>query len=218
MLLGMHLASINIGKPRQVGTKGGTSGIYKEPVGGSVHIGPLGLDSDAVVDTKHHGGVDQAVYIYGTPDYDWWSRELGHPLAPGTFGENLTITDLISAEFNIGDRLQVGSALLEVTSPRIPCSTLAWRMGDQQFIQRFTAAERFGLYCRVLAPAPVQSGDPVHAQRYAGPTISALEMFRLFYSKDFSEEFLRRAIASPAHHRAKEEYAAALADLESARP
>ncbi len=113
----------------------------------------MGLEGDSIVDKKNHGGRDQAVYIYGGADYAWWSRarpDLDHGYQPGTFGENLTISDLESAEYAVGDRLQIGEVVLEVTAPRIPCVTLAARMGDPQFIKAFMAAERPGLYCRVI--------------------------------------------------------------------
>src|SRR4051794_39575210 len=139
----MHLLSVNVGKPQPIKAKSGMTGIYKQPQTEPVQITRLGLHGDAIVDTANHGGVDQAVYVFGRPDYRWWSEELGRELAPGTFGENLTFTELASADYNVGDRFYVGAVLLEVTSPRIPCVTLATRMGDPKFVKRFAQAERF---------------------------------------------------------------------------
>ena len=99
----------------------------------------MGLESDTICDTENHGGVDQAVYVYGVPDYDWWAEALAKPLQPGTFGENLTVSDLESAGLQVGDRLEVGTVVLEVTSPRVPCVTLAARMEDPTFVKRFRA-------------------------------------------------------------------------------
>ena len=123
----MELISVNIGRaePIKKAKKSGVTGIFKRPLQAGGHIGPEGLDGDVIVDTESHGGPDQAVYVYGTNDYAWWSAALGRDLEPGTFGENLTIGGLESAQFNIGDRLQLGDVILEVTAPRIPCSTLA---------------------------------------------------------------------------------------------
>ena len=197
----MHVVSVNVGQPQPINAKSGRSGIYKQPQSDPVRIDQLGLDHDAIVDVENHGGVDQAVYLFGTPDLDWWSQEVGRPLDYGsTFGENLTITDLISAEYNVGDRFRVGAdVFLEVTSPRIPCVTLATRMGDPKFVVRFARAERFGLYCRVIEPGVVQAGDPVIFEPYQGETISALEIFRLFYHpKHFTEDILRRALQPKA--------------------
>ena len=103
----MHILSINIGSVRTIhnAKAPGQTGIYKLPVAGPVQVTADGLADDAIVDTRNHGGPDQAVYVYGGADYAWWSAELGRELAPGTFGENLTISDLESAPLAIGDRL-----------------------------------------------------------------------------------------------------------------
>lgn len=209
----MHLLSVNVGKPTPIKAKSGMTGIYKQPQSQPVEITRLGLRGDAIIDTDNHGGVDQAVYLFGRPDYKWWSAELGYELEPGTFGENLTISELASADYNIGDRFYVGAVLLEVTSPRIPCVTLATRMGDPKFVKRFARAERFGLYCRVIVPGMVQVGDPVAFAPYIGDTISALEMFRRFYTQEYDETLLRQALAAPLHAVTRKEYAERLAAL-----
>ena len=194
----MQLISINIGRaqPIQRAKSSGTTGIYKLPVG-AAQITAEGLSDDAICDRENHGGVDQAVYVYGTPDYAWWSAELGRVLAPGTFGENLTIADLESARLNVGDRLRIGDVVLEVTAPRIPCATLAARMGDPAFVKRFRHAERPGLYCRVIRAGAVRVGQPVALEQYTGATIAAIEMFRSFYAGELDEATLRRHLAAP---------------------
>ncbi len=195
----MQLISVNIGQAQPIHNAKaiGKTGIYKLPVSEPVQITANGLADDAICDVENHGGVDQAVYLFGSPDYAWWSALLGHELAPGTFGENLTISELESARCSIGDRLQVGAVLLEVSAPRIPCVTLAARMGDPTFVKRFRHAERPGLYCRVLRSGSLQVGDPVTYTPYMGETITALEMFRNFYAPDNSEATLRRHLAAP---------------------
>ncbi len=159
----MKLTSINIGKEQTQQRKDfiETTGIYKMPVNEPVKIKSLGIDGDAICDVKSHGGVDQALYIYGGADYTWWSQELGKELAPGTFGENLTISELESAQFNVGDYLHIGSVTLQVTAPRIPCDTFATRMGDPQWVKKFRAAERPGLYCRIIKEGVIQAGNSV---------------------------------------------------------
>ena len=108
----MQLISVNIGQERtqQNGPRLETTGIYKLPTQVSAQVRSLGLKGDFVCDTKNHGGPDQAVYVYGMADYAWWSQELGREIVPGTFGENLTVSGLESAQFYIGDRLQIGPA------------------------------------------------------------------------------------------------------------
>jgi MOSC domain-containing protein YiiM len=214
----MHLVSVNVGTPQPIRAKSGRTGIFKKPQNAPVRITPLGLEGDSIVDTENHGGYDQAVYIFGTPDYDWWSRELGFALEPGTFGENLTITDIVSADYHAGDRFQAGAALLEVTSPRVPCTTLAARMRDPRFVKRFARAERFGLYCRVITPGVVQAGDPVVFTPYAGDTVSVLEMFRRFYTQEYPEGWLRSALASPMHNGDRARFTALLEKLAAEKP
>ena len=201
----MHLISVNVGQERsiQIGKQADMTGIYKVPAPGAVAITADGVAGDAVVDTENHGGPDQAVYVYGAADYARWSAELGVALEPGTFGDNLTVSDLESAAFNIGDLLHVGVVTLQVTAPRIPCATLAPRMYDPAFVKRFRAADRAGLYCRVLETGSVRAGDPVTIERYAGATISVLEMFRDYYDNALSEATLRRHLAAPLAARAR---------------
>jgi MOSC domain-containing protein YiiM len=211
----MQLVSVNVGLTRAIlnAKPSGKTGIYKQPVSGPVQITSAGLGGDAICDTEHHGGADQAVYVYGTPDYAWWSKILEHELSPGTFGENLTITELESAAACIGDRWHIGSVILEVTAPRVPCVTLAARMGDPTFVKRFREAERPGLYCRVIQEGHVQVGDPVTWERYPGETISAIELFRDFYAPRLDAAMLRRHLAAPIAVRDRIEKEAQLAKL-----
>ena len=201
----MYLISVNVGQERsiQIGKQAEQTGIYKVPASGPVAITTLGVAGDAVMDVDNHGGPDQAVYVYGAADYAWWSAELGVELEPGTFGENLTISNLESAALTIGDLLHIGAVTLQVTAPRIPCATLAARMGDPAFVKRFRAAERPGLYCRVLAAGRVQAGDPVTIERCTGATIAVLEMFLGFYDNALSAAALRRHLAAPLAARAR---------------
>jgi MOSC domain-containing protein YiiM len=201
----MKLLSINIGQRRtqQNGLKLEITGSYKTSVGESAQINTLGIQQDFIASKKHHGGPDQAIYIYGQTDYDWWSAEIGRDLAAGTFGDNLTISELESATFNIGDRLHIGSVILEVSAPRIPCKTFARRMEDPYFVKKFRHAERPGLYCRVIQEGSVQTGDDVRIEKYQNETISILEMYRGFYKRRKSEETLRRHLNAPIAIRAR---------------
>jgi len=203
----MQLIGVNLGKERslQNGNNMEITGIFKEPVNKAVRINTLGLEDDVIMDKKNHGGPDQAVYVYGGADYIWWEQQLGRDLAPGTFGDNLTISDLVSADYSIGDRLRVGAVTLEVTAPRIPCSTFAARMGDPQFVKKFRAAERPGLYCRVIQEGVVQAGDPISVEKYAGETITVIEMFRDYYDKTLDEAALRRHLRAPIDIRARKD-------------
>jgi MOSC domain-containing protein YiiM len=203
----MKLTSVNIGQKQIIehDHRHERTGIFKTPINGPVRIGALGLKGDFIASKKHHGGPDQAVYIYGTADYEWWSRELGREIAPGTFGENLTVSELESARFFIRDRLTIGTVVLEVTAPRIPCDLFARRMDDPQFVQRFREAERPGLYCRVLHEGTVEVGDEVAVEPIRGEAVTLLEIFRNFYEKDADEATLRRLLGAPVAVRARED-------------
>ena len=202
----MHVSSINIGSVRTIGNANvsGQTGIYKEPVAGPVQVTATGLPGDAIISKRHHGGPDQAVYVYGSTDYAWWSAELGRELAPGTFGENLTISDLKTAGLAIGDRLHIGDVVLEVTAPRIPCETFAARMGDPIFVARFRVAERPGAYCRVIREGTIQAGDVVTLEPYAGDVVRIAEVFSDYYESDHPLADIYRFLAVPLAERARE--------------
>jgi MOSC domain-containing protein YiiM len=212
----MELLSVNVGEEQPIrgGKPSGKTGIYKMPVTRPVQITTLGLRGDAIVDTVNHGGPDQAVYVFTRPDYDWWSAHIGRTLEPGTFGENLTLSSLESAALNIGERLQVGGVLLEVTSPRVPCVTIAARMQDPQFVRKFKEAERPGVYCRVLKTGSVQAGDLVDLIPYSGTKVSILETFRAFFKKSFTVEELQRFLSVPLHYRHREYCEGLLREME----
>ena len=201
----MRLISVNLGREQilQRRDRLERTGIFKSPTAEAVRVTKLGLEGDVIVSKKHHGGADQAVYVYGEVDYAWWSRELRMEIAPGTFGENLTVGELESARFNIGDYLRMGEVTLQVTAPRIPCGTFASRMNDAQWVKRFRQAERPGLYCRVLQEGFVRAGDAVSIEAYTGETISVLEMFRDYYDRNKSEETIRRHLRAPIAIRAR---------------
>ena len=195
----MKLSSINIGQEQTLTRPGKTeqTGIFKQPVNVPVEISKAGLPGDFIGDQKHHGGPDQAIYVYGGLDYEWWAGELGHALAPGTFGENLTIEGLACADFAVGDVLQIGDVVLQVTSPRIPCGTLAGRMGDPQFVKRFRFSGRPGFYCRVLREGQLQPGMDVSVTLYNGDRIFVSEMMREHYEPSQDEAVARRYLDAP---------------------
>ncbi len=201
----MHLISVNLGQERILQRKDHVerTGIFKFPTDKPVQVTKLGLEGDVIISKKHHGGPDQAIYLYGAADYQWWSRELGKEIFPGTFGENLTVSELESAQFNVGDMLHIGNVILQVTAPRIPCGTFAARMDDPQWVKRFRHAERPGLYCRVIKEGFVTAGDTVLVEKYSDETISILEMFRDYYDKNKSEETLQRHLNAPIAIRAR---------------
>jgi MOSC domain-containing protein YiiM len=156
--------SVNAARATQLAVRRGRpvmSGIAKAPVAGPVAVGPLGLEGDEQADLRVHGGPDKAVYAYAVEDIRWWEAELGRPLPPGMFGENLTVEGVDVTGAVIGERWLVGSAELEVCQPRLPCFKLGLRFGDPLMVKRFAAALRPGAYLRVIAPGDLEAGDEI---------------------------------------------------------
>jgi MOSC domain-containing protein YiiM len=215
----MRLSSVNLASEAiklRSGARTIRSGIGKRPTAGAVEVGTLGLAGDLIASKQHHGGPDQAVYVYGEGDYAWWEEQLGRRLEPATFGENLTVSELETGGALVGDRLHVGAAVvLEVTSGRIPCNTLRARMGIRGFTRMFHEAGRPGLYCRVLAAGSVQAGDDVRYEQTAGPTIGVLEFIDLFYEKAPTLAQIERALAAPICERGRRGQERQLAALRS---
>jgi MOSC domain-containing protein YiiM len=201
----MRVVSVNVGRPRRELLSGREleTAIVRNPVAGSVTVGPLGLEGDEVADKENHGGPDQALYLYTAEDYAWWSGELGRDLEPGTFGENLTVAGFESASLAIGDRLRIGEVELEVTSPRIPCATFAARMGDPQWVKRFAGADRPGAYLRVLSGGAITAGDALTLEPAADRSVPLLELVRLFYDHSAPAADLQRALCAPIAVRAR---------------
>jgi MOSC domain-containing protein YiiM len=157
------LVSVNVGRPHPYAWRGRTisSGIWKHPVSGPVAVRGTNLVGDEQADLRAHGGPDKAIYAYSTEDYAWWSTQLGRALEPASFGENLTTAGLDLTSSLIGDRWQVGTALLEVAQPRTPCYKLGIRMDDDTFPDRFLEEGRTGAYLRIIHEGELAAGDPI---------------------------------------------------------
>ncbi|MGH8925290.1 MAG: MOSC domain-containing protein [Acidimicrobiia bacterium] len=186
------LLSVNVGRPRTIEWRGRqvTTAIWMEPLEGSVRIEGENLVGDEQADRRVHGGADKAVYAYAAEDYDWWSTSTG-PLTPGTFGENLTTTGIDLSACQIGDRWYVGSAVLEVAQPRSPCFKLGIRIDDETFPERFAAAQRPGVYLRIIVPGAVTQGDAILVSPTEPPAVTIGSLV----DDDVSEHVLRAAAA-----------------------
>ena len=198
--------SVAESRPLEAAGKPAGTGIFKEPVAGRVWAGVSGLTGDHVMDSKHHGGPDQALYLYSAEDYDWWAESLGEAPAPGTFGENLTLSSFGTDTPRVGDRYRIGKALFEVTAPRIPCNTFAVKMHDPQWLKKFRAGRRPGLYVRVLETGEVGAGDPVEYLPGDPSHITVVDLFDLWFMKTPDPALVRRALASPIATRARRDY------------
>lgn len=184
-----QVVSVNVGMPREVAWAGiGRTSIDKQPVNGVVAVGRTGLDGDQVSDVKYHGGIDQAVYAFAREDLDWWERELGRPIRNGQFAENLTTRGLDVNESEVGERWQVGSALLEISMVRIPCNDFKnWQRvngyEDRAWVKRFAAVGRPGPYLRVIHEGAVRAGDDLDVVHQPGHGVTVSTMFRAMTSE-----------------------------------
>ena len=183
----MKVTSVNVGLPRTVQWKGKavSTGIFKTPVSGRIHLRTLNLDGDRQADLSVHGGPDKAVYVYPIEHYVYWHRELPDMTLPwGIFGENLIAEGLPQEDtLKIGDRFRIGSAEVAVTQPRIPCFKLGLRFGRDDIVKRFLASGRTGFYVRVVAEGEVAAGDPIVVVNWAADSITVSEVTRL-YARD----------------------------------
>lgn len=174
------------------------TGINKVPVTGPVIVDAYGIVGDAICNGDHHGGEEQAIYIEGSETLDWWAEELGHPLEPGTFGENLVISGIDNRRIAVGDRFIAGDVILEVTSTRIPCATFAAKMGDPKFPRRYMKAGRAGAYARVLAGGMLEAGQAVEYRPFAGDRITMPDLM-VTYGRKLHGAERDRYLATPLH-------------------
>jgi MOSC domain-containing protein YiiM len=174
--------SVNVSSVRTVDIDGTpvATGILKMPVTGRVPLRGVNLAGDDQGDRNAHGGPDRAVYAYAAEDYVWWGERLGRVLAPGTFGENLTLTGIDVSGAKIGERWRIGSTLLQVTSPRVPCFKLAHVMNDKGFVRTFAQALRPGAYLRVVEEGDIAAGDAATVAARPSHDLSIVEMTRLY--------------------------------------
>ncbi|EKF60646.1 MOSC domain-containing protein [Agrobacterium albertimagni AOL15] len=199
----MKILAVCLGRPETLPGKKYKTGINKLAIQGPIMVDAEGLVGDAILNRKHHGGVDRAVYIEGSIDLDWWQAELGCDLPYGTFGENLVIEGLESVMLAAGDRLAIGEVLLEVTSARIPCATFAAKMGEPTFVKRYTRAGRPGAYARVLQGGMVEAGQSVEFTPWSGDRVTMREMMASF-GRRLSETDRARYMAAPVHYKVKD--------------
>jgi MOSC domain-containing protein YiiM len=155
--------SVNVGRPRPVATGRRTvsTAIWKTPVEGRVAARGVNLAGDDQADRSVHGGPDKAVYAYASEEIQLWESELHRDLGPAPFGENLTTAGLDVSGALVGERWRIGTALLEVVQPRLPCFKLGLRIGDPGFLKRFVRASRPGAYLRIVEAGELGAGDAI---------------------------------------------------------
>lgn len=178
-----EVVSVNIGAPRDVEHNGRTvrTGIFKTPTSEPQRVEGVHIGDDVQADTAAHGGYDKAIYAYAEEDYEWWAAELGRDLEPAFFGENLTTRGIDVSGANVGDRWMVGSTVLEVSEPRVPCFKLGIRTGISRFQQAFAKADRPGTYLRIIEPGELVVGDRITVQPTVDSTITVAEVAVIYH-------------------------------------
>jgi MOSC domain-containing protein YiiM len=180
--------SVNVGGVRQFEYKGrpAKSAIWKSRAVGRIAARGVNLAGDDQADRKAHGGPDKALYAYAIEDSRWWEQEIGRALAHGEFGENLTTEGIDVNDALVGERWQIGTTVLEVSEPRIPCWRLGVRMNDQMFPRRFTEALRPGPYLRIVVEGNVGAGDEISVVERPDHDLTIRNVFRI-YTRDRTE-------------------------------
>ena len=197
----MKLISLNVARPRLALYKGATinTGIFKQPVSGPVPLRTLNLEGDRQADLSVHGGPYKAVYAYPSEHYPFWRDELpGMDLPWGMFGENFTTEGLAESDLHIGDRLQIGSAIVTVRQPRQPCYKLAAKFQRDDMLERFLHSGRSGFYFSVDQEGTVAAGDSFQFLSRDQKAITIEEMNRLYVHEKYNRPLLEKAINSPA--------------------
>src|SRR5579872_2135330 len=199
--LTMKLLSLNVARPRLMVYQGETinTGIFKEPVSGPVQLRTLNLDGDRQADLTVHGGPYKAVYGYPSEHYPFWKQELPEVDLPwGMFGENFTTTGLSENDLHVGDRFQIGSAIVMVRQPRTPCYKLAAKFRRDDMLERFLLSGRSGFYFSVEQEGEVEAGDSFEVISREPDAITIAEMNLLFVKDKYNSDLLQKAIATSA--------------------
>jgi MOSC domain-containing protein YiiM len=192
------LLSVNVGSPREIewlGRREATS-IWKSPVEGRVPVRGVNVAGDDQADREFHGGPDKAVYAYAHEDTVWWERELGRELEHGNFGENLTVSGVDVTGAVVGERWEIGTAVLEVAQPRIPCWKLGARMEDASFPVHFAAAGRPGAYLRIVEEGEMGAGDGVRVVGKPEHGITVGDVARIYHQERGRASTLLDALSS----------------------
>lgn len=196
----MMVVSVNVATPKRVlvGDRTVLTSIFKSPVAGRVAVRRHNLEGDRQADLTVHGGPHKAVYGYPEEHYRFWREQLPEmDLTPGLFGENLTTRGLTEDEVSIGDQFRVGSAVLQVTQPRMPCFKLGIRFGRPDMVKRFWNSGRPGMYFSVIEDGDVAAVDSIERVAHVADGISVADVVSLYRGDNNSRELLERALGAP---------------------
>src|SRR5581483_7245917 len=197
----MKVVSVNVGVPTPVEVTGGTvlTSIFKSPVSGRVAVRAHNIEGDRQADLTVHGGPYKAVYAYAHEHYSYWRAEWRDrdAFAPGMFGEDLTTEGLLEADAHIGDRYRIGSAILQVTQPRMPCYKLGVRFDRVDMVKRFWLSDRPGIYFSIVTEGELGAGDAIEKVGEQADGISVADVAALYRGTKNDPALLERALRAP---------------------
>lgn len=193
----MKVLSVNIGKRKKIQWKNKTveTGIYKKAVDIAIFLGAEDVENDHVVDRKHHGGKDMAVYAYAKNNYAYFQKLYPDlELKNGVFGENLTVSNLFETEVYIGDIFQIGEAIIQVAQPRFPCFKLGIVFGTQKIVKQYLHTTYCGFYFRVLQQGNVQKGDKIFLLEKAKNSMTVADVYSLYSTNKENKKMIQDAL------------------------
>lgn len=194
------IVSVNVGQPREIALRGRVvlTSIFKSPVPGRVAVRGHSVEGDRQADLRVHGGPYKAVYAYASEHYSYWAGELPDAdLTWGAFGENLTLAGLTEDDAFIGDQYRAGSAILEVTQPRMPCFKLNLRFDRSDMVRRFWRSGYSGIYFGIVEEGELAADDALALLQRDAQAISVAEVVRLYKGETNDEELFERMLQSP---------------------
>lgn len=174
------------------------SSIFKSPVEGRLPVRGHNIEGDRQADLRVHGGPYKAVYLYPSEHYAFWSAQLGLAELPlGAFGENLTTVGFTENDVGIGDRFRVGTAVLQVTQPRMPCFKLALRFGRSDMVKRFWQSGRAGIYFSIVQEGDLAKGDSLEKIEDGPEQVTVADVVRIYKGEEWSNDLRERVLRSP---------------------
>lgn len=193
----MKIVSLNVGLPRLITWQGETfeTGIFKDPVEGRVMLRTTNLDGDRQADLTVHGGPNKAAYAYSSEHYEFWRTELAKQVDNwGAFGENFTTAGLLETTVSVGDQYRIGSAVVRVTTPRLPCFKLAAKFRSNDILEQFLRSGRSGFYFSVTKEGEVGAGDEFELLEKEDPTLTIAEVNEIYVSRSPDRKTLERSL------------------------
>jgi MOSC domain-containing protein YiiM len=195
----MQVKHLNLGLPREIETPRGIvlTSIFKSPVSTRIPVRGYNLVGDQQSDLSVHGGPAKAIYAYASEHYPYWEAKLKHPLTPGNFGENLTTQGLLESEVQIADHYRIGTAILKVTQPRMPCFKLNLRFDSAVMVKLFWQSGFSGFYFGVVEEGDIAAGDPIELLSRPAEGVTIAEVVKAYKGETKDESLIHRVLAAP---------------------